>query len=182
MSGAEKARLGGFGTANPAAYEVYLKGRFLLERDTEEDDLEARKLFVRATELDPRFVDAYLLLSSTYAREALNNVQLEVATYADGHWYTSGALNLSGLCDSGGDALWIQAKTTRASWLQVGSSFTMLSPLPSFLPSAFPTTTDPSSGTVDMLMAPAHVPVITPVDQPEGDLPPTLRDQPLPPF
>ena len=42
LSGEEKARLGGFGTSNPEAYELFLKGRFLLQKDTEEDDIEAR--------------------------------------------------------------------------------------------------------------------------------------------
>ena len=70
LSGEEKARLGGFGTSNPEAYELFLKGRFLLQKDTEEDDLEARKLFVQATEKDPNFLDAHLAVASTYARAA----------------------------------------------------------------------------------------------------------------
>ena len=45
LSGEEKARLGGFGTDNPEAYELFLKGRFLMQRETEEDDLEALRLF-----------------------------------------------------------------------------------------------------------------------------------------
>ena len=68
LSGEEKARLGRFGTNNPEAYELFLKGRFLMQSDTEEDDLEARKLFVQATDKDPNFLDAHLAISSTYAR------------------------------------------------------------------------------------------------------------------
>jgi TolB-like protein/tRNA A-37 threonylcarbamoyl transferase component Bud32/tetratricopeptide (TPR) repeat protein len=68
LSGEEKARLGGFGTANPEAYELFLKGRFLLQQDTEEGDMEARKLFIQATERDPNFLDAHLAVASTYAR------------------------------------------------------------------------------------------------------------------
>jgi eukaryotic-like serine/threonine-protein kinase len=68
LSGAEKARLGGSGTDNPEAYELLLKGRFLLQSDTEEDDLEARKLFIQAAEKDPNFLDAHLAVASTYAR------------------------------------------------------------------------------------------------------------------
>ena len=68
LSGAEKARLGGFGTNNPEAYELFLKGRFLLQNDTEEDDLEAQELFIQATERDPNFLDAHLAVVSTYAR------------------------------------------------------------------------------------------------------------------
>jgi TolB-like protein/tetratricopeptide (TPR) repeat protein len=70
LSGAEKARLGGFGTDNPEAYELYLKGRFMLHSDTEEGDLEARKLFMQAAERDPDFLDAHLAVFSTYARSA----------------------------------------------------------------------------------------------------------------
>jgi TolB-like protein/tetratricopeptide (TPR) repeat protein/predicted Ser/Thr protein kinase len=68
LSGEEKARLGGFGTSNSEAYQLFLKGRFRMESDTEEDDIEARKLFEQATEKDPKFLDAYLAISSTYAR------------------------------------------------------------------------------------------------------------------
>lgn len=70
LSGEEKARLGGFSTANPEAYELFLKGRFLLQSDTEEDELAARKLFMQAIDKDPNFVDAHLALSSSFARGA----------------------------------------------------------------------------------------------------------------
>jgi TolB-like protein/tetratricopeptide (TPR) repeat protein len=68
LSGEEKARLGGFGTDNPEAYELFLKGRFLLQRETEDDDLEARKLFIQAAERDPNFLEAHLGVVGTYAR------------------------------------------------------------------------------------------------------------------
>jgi serine/threonine protein kinase/tetratricopeptide (TPR) repeat protein len=68
LSGADKARLSGFGTDNPEAYELVLKGRFLLQNDTEEDDLEARKLFLQAADRDPNFLDAHIAVASTYAR------------------------------------------------------------------------------------------------------------------
>ena len=68
LSGEEKARLGGFGTDNPEAYELFLKGRFLLQRETEEDDLEALRLFKLAAEKDPNFFDAHLAVANTYGR------------------------------------------------------------------------------------------------------------------
>jgi eukaryotic-like serine/threonine-protein kinase len=68
LSGDEKARLGQFGTTNPEAYELFLKGRHLMQGDTEEGDLEARKLFEQATDKDPNFLDAHLAVVSTYAR------------------------------------------------------------------------------------------------------------------
>jgi TolB-like protein/thioredoxin-like negative regulator of GroEL len=68
LSGAERARLGGFGTDDPEAYELFLKGRFLLQSDTEEDDLAAQELFMQATTRDPTFLDAHLAIVATYAR------------------------------------------------------------------------------------------------------------------
>ena len=84
LSGAEKARLGGFGTNNPEAYELFLKGRFMLQRDTEEGDLEARKLFIQATERDPKFLDAHLAIVSTYLRSAGSSASpREAAVHAE---------------------------------------------------------------------------------------------------
>ena len=67
----------GSGTPSPEAYELFLKGRFLLQRDTEEDDREALTLFKQATERDPNFLDAHLAIVSTYARN--------VGSYASPH-------------------------------------------------------------------------------------------------
>jgi eukaryotic-like serine/threonine-protein kinase len=39
LTGTEKQRLGGSGTENVKAYELYLRSRFLMAHDTEEDDL-----------------------------------------------------------------------------------------------------------------------------------------------
>jgi TolB-like protein/tetratricopeptide (TPR) repeat protein len=68
LTGQEKQRLGGFGTENVAAYELYLKARFLMANDTEEDDLEARKLLMQAVALDPNFLEAHVDIAATYAR------------------------------------------------------------------------------------------------------------------
>ena len=85
LTGEEKARLAGFGTDNPESYELLLKGRQLMQQETEEADLEARKLFQQATERDPGFLDAYVALSSTYAREAGSGYgsPREAAAHAD---------------------------------------------------------------------------------------------------
>jgi serine/threonine-protein kinase len=72
LSGQDKQRLGAYGTENLDAYELYLKGRFLMVSDTEEDDLAARRLFLQAVEKDPRFVEAHVAVASTYARSAGN--------------------------------------------------------------------------------------------------------------
>jgi serine/threonine-protein kinase len=84
LSGADKARLRGFGTDNPDAYELFLRGRFMLQSDTEEGDLEARKLFVQAVERDPHFLDAHLAVASTYLRSAgVYEPPREAAVHAD---------------------------------------------------------------------------------------------------
>jgi serine/threonine-protein kinase len=66
----EKQSLSRFGTTNPEAYDLVLHARQLFARDSEEDDLEARRLYLSAIEKDPRFVEAYLGLSGTYVRAA----------------------------------------------------------------------------------------------------------------
>jgi tetratricopeptide (TPR) repeat protein len=70
LSGEEKTRLGGFATNDPEAYELFLKARFLLQRDTEEADLEALKLFEQAAAKDPQFIDAHLGIASVWERRA----------------------------------------------------------------------------------------------------------------
>ena len=85
LSGEEKARLGGFGTDNPEAYELFLKGRFLMQRETEEDDLEALRLFKLAAEKDPNFLDAHLAVATTYGRMVGGGLQSsrEAGVHAD---------------------------------------------------------------------------------------------------
>ena len=68
LSGDEKVRVAGSGTRSPEAYELFLKGRFLLQHDTEAGDREALTLFRQATERDPNFLGAHLAIVSTYAR------------------------------------------------------------------------------------------------------------------
>ena len=72
LSGKEKVELGGSGTKSPEAYQLYLKARYLLARNTEEDDLEARRLFLQALDKDSTFVEGHLGLASVYARSAGN--------------------------------------------------------------------------------------------------------------
>jgi serine/threonine-protein kinase len=70
LSGQERRGLARHGTEDPEAWELYLKARFLLARDTDEDDLEARRLYRQALERDPKFVEARVGVSLTYARSA----------------------------------------------------------------------------------------------------------------
>jgi TolB-like protein/cytochrome c-type biogenesis protein CcmH/NrfG len=72
LSGEQKRTLSRHGTEDPETYELSLKARFLLLRDTEEGDLEARRLYLQAVEKDPRFADAHLGVASTYSRSAVS--------------------------------------------------------------------------------------------------------------
>jgi tetratricopeptide (TPR) repeat protein len=72
LSREQTARLGAFGTTNPEAHKSFLRGRLLLQSENEEDDLEAQKLFAKAIEGDPNFVNAHLALASTYVRSIAN--------------------------------------------------------------------------------------------------------------
>ena len=60
-----EAELSRHTTESLEAYELYLRGRGLFALDTEEDDLEARRLFQLAVEKDPRFVQAHLSIGGT---------------------------------------------------------------------------------------------------------------------
>jgi serine/threonine-protein kinase len=70
LSSQERRALSRHGTENLEAYELYLKGRHLLARDSDEGDLEALRLFQLAIEKDPRFVQAHLGVSAVYIRAA----------------------------------------------------------------------------------------------------------------
>lgn len=70
LSGQEKRALGRHGTESAEAYELFLKARSFLTRETEADDLEARRLFLASLARDPDFVDARLGVAATYARSA----------------------------------------------------------------------------------------------------------------
>ena len=72
LSGDEKRALGGQGTNNPEAYELFLKARHLMANDTEEDDNEARSLFLKAVEKDPDFVEAHAAIVTIHVRSAGN--------------------------------------------------------------------------------------------------------------
>jgi TolB-like protein/cytochrome c-type biogenesis protein CcmH/NrfG len=62
----------GQGTGNVAAHDLVMRGRHLLQSDTEADDLAARVLFEQAVALDPAYIEPRLGLASTYLRSAGN--------------------------------------------------------------------------------------------------------------
>src|SRR6266540_3016338 len=54
-------------TNNPAAYELYLQGRYFWNRRDREGFRRAIELFTKATELDPNYALAYAGIADTYA-------------------------------------------------------------------------------------------------------------------
>jgi adenylate cyclase len=66
----EEARALAKPTESLAAYDYVLQGRAQLARVTRAANREARRLFERAIELDPRYAPAYAMLGYTYYEEA----------------------------------------------------------------------------------------------------------------
>jgi tetratricopeptide (TPR) repeat protein len=62
----EQARLAKTRLVNPAAYEAYLHGRFLLNRHSVEQARKALKDFQQAIDIDPNYAPAYSGLSDSY--------------------------------------------------------------------------------------------------------------------
>src|SRR5712692_9980561 len=56
-------------TDNLAAYDYYLRGREHFNRYTQEANAQARQMFEKALELDPKYAEAYAFLGSTYFAE-----------------------------------------------------------------------------------------------------------------
>ncbi|HET7294832.1 MAG TPA: protein kinase [Vicinamibacteria bacterium] len=72
LSEGEKVALRRHGTADPEVYDLFLKAQFWFMKDTEEDDLEATRLFQQALERDPKFIEPRLALSVIHSRAAVN--------------------------------------------------------------------------------------------------------------
>jgi eukaryotic-like serine/threonine-protein kinase len=62
----ERERLTSAPPVIPAAYEAYLKGRYHLRRDTQQDLQKARQCFEQAAQIDPSYAQAYAGLADYY--------------------------------------------------------------------------------------------------------------------
>jgi serine/threonine-protein kinase len=67
LSGVEQSRMNKQFTANPEAYQLYLKGRFYWNKRTPADFRKAVQFFQQAIEKDPNYALAYSGLADTYA-------------------------------------------------------------------------------------------------------------------
>ena len=66
LTGEDKTRLTRRGTTNPEAYQLYLQGRYALNRRGPEQLKQAIQYFGQATTLDPNYAEAYAGLASAY--------------------------------------------------------------------------------------------------------------------
>src|SRR6185295_15801238 len=66
MSGADEAKVMKTYTANPEAYQLYLKGKFYWNKRTGESLKQAVELYRQAIEKDPNYALAYSGLAETY--------------------------------------------------------------------------------------------------------------------
>lgn len=64
----EQERFKSAPTDNLEAYDYFLRGRMSIFRNTQEANAQARRMFERATELDPQYAAAYASLAVTYLR------------------------------------------------------------------------------------------------------------------
>ena len=64
----DASRIKRHGTGDPAAYDLYLRGRQLLHKEKEAEQRAAVELFRRAIALDPKFAHAHAGLADVLAR------------------------------------------------------------------------------------------------------------------
>jgi len=72
LSSGERETLTRRDTDNTEAYQDFLKGQERYHRHSKKEILEARKLYLKALELDPKFARAYAMLAMTYWFEFAN--------------------------------------------------------------------------------------------------------------
>jgi len=120
-------------------------------------------------------------LTWNYPTQLLDGIKLEVGSWTGGAWHRTGTHPLENMAAGGVDALWIQGDSARTSWIEIGASLFVRTTGASIFPTTLPSSTSAGTSGDATLMAPVHVPVITPGDDPEGDIPPAIRERPLPP-
>ena len=72
LSEEEKRAVSLHGTHNAEAYDLALQALYFFEKETEEGNLEARRLYQEAVKKDPKFAEAHLGIAATYASVAVN--------------------------------------------------------------------------------------------------------------
>ena len=70
LTASEKVRLGGPRALNPQAYQLYLQGRYLMDRASKENLQQAVDYYRQSIELDPGFARAWVGLAEAYSGQA----------------------------------------------------------------------------------------------------------------
>jgi TolB-like protein/tetratricopeptide (TPR) repeat protein len=73
LTGDERRRTRGRGTGHIEAYELFLRGRELVQRRTRDDIVRSRPLFEQAIDLDPSFANPYAGLAFGHVLEYVNH-------------------------------------------------------------------------------------------------------------
>ncbi|MCY2960101.1 MAG: hypothetical protein NTY35_08040 [Planctomycetota bacterium] len=120
-------------------------------------------------------------LSWNFPTQLLTGIRFEVASWTGGAWRRTGTIALDQVAARGTDALWIQGNFSRTSWSEIGSALFVEDTGASLFPPSLPGASSAGTGGEAALLAPIHVPVITPSDEPSGDVPPKIEVRPLPP-
>jgi hypothetical protein len=120
-------------------------------------------------------------LGWTFPTQLLSGVRLEVASWHNGAWNRTGTINLAAVAGRGTEALWVQGNASRTSWAELGAALFVETTGTSLFPPSLPADSSAGTSAEAALLAPTHVPVITPSDTPEGDFPPEIEEKPLPP-
>jgi class 3 adenylate cyclase/tetratricopeptide (TPR) repeat protein len=103
-------------TANPEAYEFYLRAKYLYDKKQTKDDLfTSRGMFERAIVLDSTFVPPRIGLGKTYETEGEYNRSLQIYEQAISIAHTNGEISDEAECRRRkGIVLWIQGEHNEA--------------------------------------------------------------------
>jgi adenylate cyclase len=81
MEAAERHRAATKRSSSLNAWDYYLRGRSLLHMGTPEDNAQARAMFEKAIELDPKYADAFAGLSHTFQRDIFMEIAEDRETW-----------------------------------------------------------------------------------------------------
>jgi serine/threonine-protein kinase len=96
LSGADEQKITKTHTSNPEAYQLYLKGRFHILKNTPPDTLRAIPYFEKAIETDPRYALAYVGLADAYRGLALGSEMRPTEYFPKGKAAAQRALEIDG--------------------------------------------------------------------------------------
>ena len=96
LSGADEQKITKTYTTNPEAYQLYLRGRFHILKNTPSDTLRAIPYLEKAIALDPRYALAYVGLADAYRGLALGSEMRPAENFPKGKAAAQKALEIDG--------------------------------------------------------------------------------------